>query len=155
MDGRHVALDGGIGGDHAVEHAIERTASHDATVLAFERPGCGIARIGKWGLIRGHLCSIQRFKPGPWEENLPPNLEISWRRTTQFQGDAPDGSDIRRDVFSDGSVTARQCPLKLAVLVLQRDGHAIVFQLHDKFHLLAFQDFIRSFRPIGDVLGIV
>ena len=77
-------------------------------------------------VIRGHLCGIQRFKPGPREENFPESRDQR-RRITQFKG-SPDGSDIRRDVFPDGSVTARQCPL-FAVLVLQRDGHAIVFVL--------------------------
>ena len=155
LNGRHVAFDGGVCCEHAVQHAIEWSTGDDATVLALERSRSRVSRVGKWGFVGSDLGRIQCFKLGPRKENFPADFQRLRSRFVQLKGNALDGSNICGDVLPYCAVASGQGALKLPFLVLQSNGHAIVFQLHDKFHLLAFENLVCTLRPISDVLCIV
>ena len=129
-----------VGGARSIEDHAERALRDDFRIELLERAGCGIARVGEDGQTgRGPLL-VQLREAALVHVNFPSHLQESRRRPAQTRRDRANGFDILGDVIADHAVPARGGMLQLALLVGQRDGHAIDFRLdHDRDFLVREQ----------------
>ena len=150
-----MARDALVGSDHAVQHAIQCARSSNAAILAFEGAGCGVSGVCKQWLFFSRLLGVEGVEALPREVDFAADLQRIWRAFAEHQRNGSDGAHIGRNVFAYTAIPSRQRPRQAARLVMQRNRHAIVFQLHHKLHLLALQDLIDSGGPFRNVLRIV
>ncbi len=149
---RQTALDRNV-----VEGAHQPAPAHFLRIQELERSGCGIARIGKGGVLIGLALAIQGFERGIGHQDFAADLEFLGIVTVQDLGDVGDVPDVLRDIVAHHAVSARKGAQKLAVAVGEADGRPVEFQLAAVGESIAFQALRRTgreFLNLGDTVGI-
>ena len=138
-----------------IERAIQPAAGDDGRRLLFERSGSGIARIGEQGIPGRFAFGIEPIERSVGHQNLPADFEIVGPSAAlQPERNGSHGSDIGGNIIALRTVSARYGPQQPSVLVGERDGRTVEFELADVlrrpgFPLDAVDELVQFVQRIG------
>ena len=120
-----------------IEVGIQFASGHDRRILLFQRAGSRVTGIGEQGFLLLLSLLVQPIELGPRQQHLASDLE-SRRiiRSLQAQGDGSYRFDIGRHIVTPHAIATGHRLDEASLLVDQRDGGAIVFQLGHQFERL-------------------
>ena len=113
-----------------VERAVQSAPGHHGRRLLLERPGGGVAGVGEELLAVGLALGVEAVERGVGHQDLAPDLEmVGPSLAPQAQGHRAHRAHVGRHVVALHAVAARHGTHEASVLVGERDGRAVEFQL--------------------------
>ena len=103
----------------------------DLRVEQLERAGRRVPRVLERLLAFGPAQLVEPGELGIGHEDLAADLEQGRGTAVEHQGNLPDGAQVGRDVVAPLAVAAGGAQHELALLVAERDGHAVDLELDD------------------------
>ena len=147
-----------------VGEKIHAPFRRDVRIQLANCAGREIARIGerRQPVLFPFLIDLLERRGG--HEQLAAHLKVGWNASLlqplfrDRQRDRAHGAHVERDIFADRSVAARHAARQFAILIDQRQRHAVEFQFADVVHIAATGKFVDAPFPVAQfflVVGVV